>query len=326
MTHHSFPNSDHIYSLYTGGFISQFIRLALQLDIFSALSSEPANAERVTRHCRTDIVGTQALLDYLCSIEILEFNLSNHTYSLSPTAARFLLRSSKSYAGDWVLALTDPTLFESMRLTVQSGKSPGYILPWVQDAWLESYSPSQIEYSLEMWQAVDLEVKKQHQSLEIIDLACGCGVKTLALAQVNRNVCVTCVDSESVLEVAKDLAKRLGVEARSNFVEGDILTADLGKEKYDAALLGLITYIFTPNQNRRLFQRVNQILKPGGKLVIDAIMSTDQPTEWSSRATLLMGTWNGGAAHSFTDYHNWLTLAGFKNVIQHNQRLLSAIK
>jgi len=67
-------------------------------------------------------------------------------------------------------------------------------------------------------------------------------------------------------------------------------------------------------------------LKPKGVLVIDAIMTSDQPMEWASRATLLMNTWHGGSAYSFSDYRTWLEGVGFSKVTQHNEQLLSAVK
>ena len=97
------------------------------------------------------------------------------------------------------------------------------------------------------------------------------------------------------------------------------------KEK-NSALLGLITYILTPEQNMAVFQSAFRALVPGGRLVIDAIMSADRPAEWASRVTLLMSTLNGGAAHSFADYGTWLEQAGFHTVVQHSEQLLSAVK
>jgi len=320
-----YPNSDPIYNLYGGGFFGQFTRLALLLDVFTPLGSGPATAESVATACHASADGVRALLDYLSSMQILEYIPGKHTYALTSTAATFLVRTSKSYAGDWVLANTDPVLWDKILETIRSGKSAGYTMPWAQDAWLESYSPSRIAYSLELWRTVGVYADRE-QPLRIIDLACGCGIKTLGFAQAKPSVRVTCLDSSAVLEVTRDLAKRLGVEPQTAFMAGDLLSDDLGTGQFDAALLGLITYILTPEQNVAVYRRVFQALRPGGQLVIDAIMSTDQPAEWASRASMLMNTWNGGAAHSFLNYQKWLKQVGFSEVIQYNEQLLAAIK
>ena len=318
-------NSDVIYGLYEGGFFGQFTRIALLIDVFSPLSETPATAEEVASACNASVEGIGAILNYLSSTKVIKFHPSTKTYELTPSAAAFLVRKEKTYAGDWVLANTDPVMWEKMLQTVQTGKSTGYTLPWAQDAWLESYSSNQATNSLELWQTVGIDVEK-NPPFHILDLASGCGIKTLALAQANLSVKVTCLDSETVLEVARDLTRRLALGDRISFLPADLLSDDFGTNKYDAALLGLITYILTPEQNSNVFRRAYQALKPDGKLVIDAIMTAEQPMEWASRATLLMQTWNGGAAHSFSDYRTWLEGVGFSKVIQHNERLLSAVK
>ena len=53
-------------------------------------------------------------------------------------------------SGDWILANADPSMWQKMLDTIKSGKTGGYNLPWAQDAWVESYSPSRIAYSQEL--------------------------------------------------------------------------------------------------------------------------------------------------------------------------------
>ena len=319
------PNSDLIYDLYGGGFLSQFIRLALRLDVFSPLAARPRGADQVAKSCGADPRGVRILLNYLSSTGILLYQPETDVYSLTPAAAVFLVRGETTFAGDWVLANTDPDLWEKMLQTLRSGESAGYDLPWAQDAWLESYSPSRVNYSMEMWQTVGVKIPRK-ETFQILDLASGCGIKTLALAQAYPSVAVTCVDSAEVLVVARDLAERFGVIGQTSFIPGNILSDGFGSQEYHAALLGLITYYLTPEQNYKVFQTVFQALSSGGRLVIDAIMASQKPSEWASRASLLMSTWNGGSAYSFEQYQDWLLAAGFTSVTLHNQQLLSAVK
>lgn len=169
--------------------------------MFTPLKSGPANAEYVSTCCKANVDGIRPLLDYLSSMKVLEYNSGDQTNALTQTAATFLIRGEKTFAGDWVLANTDPVLWDKMLQTIRSGKSTGYSLPWVQDAWLESYSSSRVEYSLELWRTVGVEASSD-QPLRILDLACECGIKMLAFAQANTTVEVTCVDSDDVLNVA----------------------------------------------------------------------------------------------------------------------------
>ena len=283
------------------------------------------NAAQVAASINANPAGIHTLLSYLNSMGILEYESETDCFSLTKSAAAFLVRDEKTYAGDWVLANSDPVLWDKMFQTLRDGTSSGYSLPWAQDAWLESYSPSRVEYSLAMWKTVGIDVR-QAKPFHILDLASGCGIKSLALAQANKSVHVTCADSEDVLEVARDLAMRFEVSARTTFLPADILSDGFGAEQYHAVLLGLITYILTPEQNLKVLRQAYHALQTSGRLVIDSIMSSQQPSEWASRASLLMSTWNGGSAYSFDQYRIWLQQVGFSNLTQHNEHLLSAIK
>jgi SAM-dependent methyltransferase len=317
------PNPDLIYSLYTGGFKAQLIRIALLLDVFSPLAAGAADAQAVAQSCGCKVTETTALLDYLCSLGLLDRQATR--YSLLPSAAAFLVPGKESYAGGWVLADTDPALWNGVLQAIRSGKLYSTTFPYEQDAWLESYRTSRISSSLAMWKAAGIEAGKC-AGLRVLDLACGCAIKSFVLAQADPTVHITCQDSAPVLEVARSLGERLRILSQVDFLPGDLLNVDLENAVYDAVLLGQITYSFTPDKNIKVIRRVFEALSPGGTIVIDAIMASDSPTEFASFVTLLMRTVYGGASYPFTQYRSWLEEAGFKQVTQHSEYWVSAIK
>jgi cyclopropane fatty-acyl-phospholipid synthase-like methyltransferase len=162
--------------------------------------------------------------------------------------------------------------------------------------------------------------------LRILDIACGCAIKSLALAQASPNVRVTCLDSADVLAVARDLAKRMGVEPQVVFRPADLLDADLGEDRFDAALCGQITHYLTPEQNAGLFRRIYSALSLNGVLVLDCPMAKNEPAETASLLTLMLWANSDGAAHSFETYRGWLGDAGFRQTRQLSERWLVAVK
>jgi C-methyltransferase len=261
------------------------------------------------------------LLDYLSGIGVLERHANN--YALTPTASTFLVPQKQSYVGDLVLQRTSAETVEGYLGALRSGQPYHPVRPWVQGAWLQSYGSSQP--ALEMWRLAGLEPGRTSR-LRIVDLACGCAIKSLALAHADPMVQINCVDSPEVLEVARDLARRLGILTQVTFMPGDILAIDLGEEQYDAALLGQITHYFTPEQNIALFKRVHESLVPTGVLVIDVPMILDTSDEWGSFGSFFIWATSGGKAHSFAEYSSWLKVAGFKVVRQLGMEWLSARK
>jgi SAM-dependent methyltransferase len=316
-------NADLVYDLFWGIFKPQFVRLALQLEIFTQVAAGSTTAEQVAQSCKCNASGVKCLLDYLCSLKVLERNGGD--YSLTPTTATFLVKGQKSYVGDMIMHYTDKALFDNIKESLCSGKPSVLGENFVQDAWLDSYLPWRIPKSLELWQAADVKLEGQ-EKVRILDIACGCAIKSFALAQASPNVRVTCLDSADVLVVARDLAERMGIESRVHFLPADLLDANFGENQYDAILTGQITHYLTEEQNIHLFQRIFSALSPKGKFVIDCPMAAGKPDETTSFLSLVLWANSGGASHSFECYQAWLRESGFCQIKKLSERWVVAIK
>lgn len=320
-----FPEGDHIYELYTGAYRPHIIRIALALDVFSPLAAGPANAETVAQACKCNVEGIRRLLDYLINLKVLA--KQGEAYSLSVDAATFLVRGQKAYAGDLIMHFTGTIPWESLRDSIRDGQPRimDYEVDFAQDAWIESYRTARISSSLDMWTKVGI-VPDPSTHLQILDIACGCAIKSLVLAQKSPGVQVTCLDTPLVLKSTRDLAERWGVLPQVRYMPTNLLTADLGEGQYDACLLGQVSHYLTEQQNRHLFGRICQSLVPNGKLVLDVPMGTEQPDENSSFLSLILWANSGGRAYAFEEYRSWLQDAGFLTVHQLSPRLVHAVR
>ena len=319
------PEGDHIYDLYLGADKPHIIRIALELDVFSKLEAKPAKVEGVAQACGCSITGMSRLLDYLTGLQLLVKKDSD--YSLSCDAATFLVRGKKSYTGDLIMYFSGYTPWESVRDSIRSGvpQKIDFEIHFAQDAWIESYRSMRIPSSLEMWAKLGV-TPSAALKLKILDVASGCGIKSMVLVRGSGNVDLTCLDSPLVLEVARDLAARMAISSRVRFSADNLLTADLGEWEFDYCLLGQITHYLTQGQNIDLFSRIQKALRPGGTLVLDVPMATEQLDETSSFLSLILWANSGGGAYSFSEYKSFLAIAGFTNANQLSERLLSARK
>lgn len=316
------PNPELIYDLFGGIFKPQFIRIALLLDVFTPFA-RPSTAEQIAQACHCDAAGIKALLDYFVAAQIIEKH--GEKYALTPTAETFLVRGRKAYAGDMLLDYTDPKMYDSILESIRTGQPRLLNENFVQDAWLESYSPTRVPKSLEMWKAAGVQ-PEDNKPLRLLDLACGCAIKSFALAQANPNIHVTCLDSADVLDVSRDLAARMDISSRVTFLPANLFTANLGASLFDLALVGQITHYLTSAQNRDLFHRIHAALTDSGMLVIDCPMSKETPSESSAFLSLFLWSNGGGTAHPFEMYRNWLKEGGFQSVNQLSERWLMAKK
>jgi SAM-dependent methyltransferase len=325
MNENILPEGDRIYDLYTGVYKPHIIRIALTIDLFTPLKAGPAKADAIAQTCRCEENGMHRLLDYLSSIHVLEKD--GEAYALSAEAATFLVRGEKAYTGDLIMDFIGPAPWENMQESIRTGK-PRNIdreIHFAQDAWIESYRSMRIPSSLEMWPKVGI-IPDKSLRLRLLDIACGCAIKSMVLAQKSPGVFLTCLDTPLVLEAARDLAERWGVLSQIRFMPGNLLTADLGEAQYDSCLLGQVTHYLTSEQNRDLFRRIYRTLLPGGVLILDVPMSTTRLDEASSFLSLLLWANSGGRAYPFDEYRSWLLEAGFSTIIQRSDRLLSAMR
>ncbi len=319
-----FPEGDRIYDLFTGAYKPHIIRVALELDVFSPLAAGPANAEAVAHACKCGAEGIRRLLDYLAGLKVLA--KQDKEYSLSPDAATFLVRGQKAYAGDLIMHFAGTAPWDSMRDSIRDGlpRMMDREIDFAQDAWIESYRTARIPSSLEMWANAGI-VMESSTHLNVLDIACGCAIKTLVLARRSPGVHVTCLDQKLVLESARDLAARWSLLPQVRFMPDNLLTAELGEAQYDVCLLGQVTHYLTEQQNRDLFGRICTALVPDGRLVLDVPMGTEQPDENSSFMSLALWANSGGRAYAFEEYHAWLQEAGFAEVSQLSPRLVLAL-
>ena len=97
----------------------------------------------------------------------------------------------------------------------------------------------------------------------VIDIGCGCGHTTLALAQaVGAGGEVLGVDvSEPMLAVAQ---RRAAGRTSIHFVQADAQTADLGAGRFDAAFSRFGVMFFA--DPAAAFQNIGRALRPGGRL------------------------------------------------------------
>ncbi|HSB66248.1 MAG TPA: class I SAM-dependent methyltransferase [Anaerolineales bacterium] len=319
------PEGDHIYDLFNGAYKPHIIRIALELDVFSKLERTPAKAAAIANECHCDITGMSRLLDYLISLGLLL--KKDDEYNLSCDAATFLVYGKKSYAGNLIMDFSGCDPWNSVLDSIRSGvpRNIDLEIHFAQDAWIESYRSKRIHSSLEMWTKAGV-IPSETLKLKVLDIASGCGIKSMVLVRQSENVVLTCLDSPLVLEVGRDLATRWGISSRVQFLSDDLFTADLGEREYDCCLLGQITHYLTQQQNLDLFIRIYKALLPGGRLLLDVPMATTRLDEESSFLSLLLWVNSGGCAYSFFEYQNYLTTAGFTSVIQLSERLLLSVK
>ncbi len=109
----------------------------------------------------------------------------------------------------------------------------------------------------------------------VLDLCCGTGAASLVLAAEFDGVCTGVDLSESMLRTGRERALSLGLQDRIEFRRGDARHLDLPNGTFDLALAlgGALTYIGRPEG----LERIRQLVKPGGSLLLSDLVYLDSP-------------------------------------------------
>lgn len=99
----------------------------------------------------------------------------------------------------------------------------------------------------------------------VLDLGCGAGLASARMLELGY--CVTGIDSsEKMLEKARDNAKKIGHEDRSEFRIGDFENLGMEEGSFDLVIaMGLIEYLVW---DRFALQEMKRVLRPGGHLIV----------------------------------------------------------
>ena len=327
------PNPDQIYKLVGFGWRAHILKTAIQLDVFTAIANGPRTVKKIASTKNWWIRPTRLLLDGLCSLGFL--TKKGGEYSLTPTSAAFLVSNSETYAGGSLRYFLACDTWQQLSEAVRTGQqkvpdacSSEFSAFWVQDANMEAMRTSRIAESLEMWRTVGIDPDAK-SSIRVLDLASGCAIKSLVLAQHNPDAAITCVDWAGVLEVAKRLADKWRILKQVRFRDGDLTTMDYGDSMFDTVLLGQITYYWGPDQYKSVLRKVCRALKPGGLVVIHAPIADEErcKSEALILAVVLFAVYSGkGDSYTFSECKAMLEDVGFSEITKHSESLISARK
>lgn len=297
--------------------LTEAMRAALDLDLFSAIAESDGSPAQIAARVRADARGVRILCDFLTTHGFLE--KAQHSYALAPNSAAFLVRSSPAYLGNTVEFLLARDLVEGFRDLTGCVRRGGTTLSAAGT--METQHPVWVKFARVMGPVIGMSAPKLAElgdpsgdrPLRVLDLAAGHGLFGIAFAQRNPQAHVTAQDWAPVLEVAQEHARRAGVSDRYRLLPGDAFTAELGTE-YDVVLLTNFLHHFDAPTCSRLLQRVADSLKAGGVAVtLEFVPNPDRvtPPPTARFALTMLATTASGDAYTFAEYEGMFRGAGF---------------
>lgn len=147
----------------------------------------------------------------------------------------------------------------------------------------------------------------------ILDVGCGSGVWSLAIAQRVPRARVTGVDLAAVLDRFRVRAAALGISDRIATIEGDMHAVPLPAGQWDLAIIANVLRLEQTEAARSLITRIVGALRPGGSMLVVDALAGGNPAAERTRAIygfhLAMRT-RSGRVHSPAEIGQWMQEAG----------------
>lgn len=315
---------DHILQIGMGFWASKTLLSAVELDLFTVLSSggltAPQLAERLDLHSR----GRDDFLDALVALGLLarEGDGPGSVYSNTPDTAVFLDKASPAYLGG-ILTMSSTRLYNfwgSLTEALHTGQPQSeiksgapsvfegmYDNPDHLERFLNAMSGLQLGAFLALGRTIDFSA---HTTF--CDLGGANGALAGIVATANPHLTGTVFDLPPVGPIATANLARQGVGDRVTAVGGDFFTDELPTA--DVYFLGNVLHDWAETEKQTLIDKAYAALPSGGILVVIENVIDDARRE---NAFGLLMSLNmlievpGGFDYTGAQFDGWARKAGF---------------
>lgn len=319
------PNRDVLDDIAFGLAKAAVLKAAVELEIFTRIAEGHRTVPALARIGGTTERGARILLDALCFIGML--TKQRNEYALSPTAEAFLVKGKPSYFGDATLGDFAWDARGQLSRVIRTGKAipPAAFSEAFEPTWSGIAASSLVDWQEQadsanaLWDKIGITAENA-KGLRVLDVACGSGILSFALAKRHVSVRVTALDRSMVLTYAKQIAEAMGVASQVTTVAGDALNLDVRAGAFDIVLFGNITDYLSPEQNVGMFRKAYEALAQNGRIVISApVIDEDRkgPGEVPMAGIELLLFSPDGDVYTFAEYRGMLEAVGFSEVTCH---------
>jgi C-methyltransferase len=305
-------------------------KTALELGIIEVLWAGASNHEAVASAAGCDPKGIRVLLEALVLMKLVD--RAEDKFKLTELAEKYLVASNPGYCApiylDWLRSR------ENLSNVIRTGRaSTDHASPANAGLWAAHYAPDLIE-----WPAIIDQLTARWHDLglspttlpgaRVLDIGCGSGLTSLAIAYADARATVVAVDRPEVLNITRKLAQSMGVIDRIEFREGDAFKVDFEPAAFDAVLFGNILHFLSPMSAGELLRKAFDALKPGGRIFVSASMRADDgqlgAEVWN--AVEMLSVSPQGSMYTFSEYGQLIEAAGFVDPVRYGVTMLIAYK
>lgn len=301
-----------------GGF--KAVTLALDMGLFEELAASQLSVTRLAETLGADEHGVEALLAFLEANGYVTEDDSR--YGNTATTTKWLTEDSKTNVGPFLTFWDDlvfPLWEQQLETAVREGEPSQTMFEWFDEKpsrWKTAQRGFRAAASVMVDEVTD-KVSVPDGATDAIDVGGGHGLYSIELCRRHPELSATVFDNPEALDLAREEIDGAGLTDRIETQGGDYWTDDMGAG-YDLALLFNVIHSNNAERNVRLFERVADTLRPGGRIVLlDQLAGSSSMPVGKAGLGFLGLTYLvtvGADVHPYDEVAEWLHEAGFENV------------
>jgi hypothetical protein len=295
----------------------QAINAAHKLNIFETLRAQGAvSAADLSRTLKADEFGVRLLMDTLCSLGYA-CRKGKSRYANSAMTRTWMLKQPTANLCDMIGYFEDAfDRWSNLDKTILNGKPLERA-----DKWLSRHPGTWDRYHANMRSAADLlagqvatRSKIAAGAKRLIDIGGSHGLYAVRFCQRFPGLSAVVFDQKEARPIAQQTIADNGMAGRMSFVEGDLLSDDLGTG-YDVALLINLVRIFTEEDTMKILKKTHGAMHKGGTILVADQFCSSMPTPLAQANALLimLELYNSGVGkiHTAADVVRMLAKTGF---------------
>ncbi len=287
-----------------------------KIGLFRTLNEEPSTVESLSEKTKCD---EQALKNLLRVLELLGYvEVSDGVYSLTKYARKVLpvniFQDIAHFAGTQ-MQLSLENLERALREAPEEG-AIGWE-PVKEGEFARTYQVTMRWLASQSVEEVAKKVDLPEESRKMLDIGGSHGLHCVEMCRKYPELEATVMDWPVGIENAQQtLKEESDVADRINTLEGDFFKDEF-PEGYDYAFFGNIIHGNSPEQNRKLFNRLGEKLSQHGTIGILDQFNNVSGSHFTQSVASLVGwqlfLFTSGRAYEAEKVQDWLSDAGFPN-------------
>jgi precorrin-6B methylase 2 len=329
----STQDSSRVHGILTAYLQSKAVFTALDLGVFENLEQRPHTIGELAGLLGLQHRPTRALLVALTGLDLVR--REGDSYSNTPEASRYLVAGRPEFMGgfaehqdkhfghfDKLIEAVRENASLNQRVLKQGYRDQGAAAGEGREGTARLIQAMRVSSRLQADRLAEVAPLEGTES--IIDLGCGSGDYSIALARHNPGLRVTSLDYPAVCDLVRTNVKEAGV--------GDQVTvqpADIMNDSWPETGTVLLSHVldgYGPERAAHLIKRIHAHLPEGGRLLVHAHMPSLATGlfPYMFGLILLVNTEEGEVRDS-EDILGWVREAGFRSVETSNVSLLSGL-